>query len=83
MSHIQIFTGPKDTDATVILDGQNISKGLRGYEISHMSPGRPAVNLHPAVFERTTVDLEADVYISPEASDLLIRMGWTPPGGAS
>ena len=83
MSHVEISTGA-DLKTVVKLDGHDISAGLRGYEITHEAPDKqPLVMLHPAVFELVHADVEGQAYIAPAAVDLLIGLGWTPPGGAS
>lgn len=83
MTHVEITTGPR-LNAVIKLDGHDISAGVKGYEVKHEAPHlRPVLLIAPAMFDRLSVSVEADVYISPEASDLLCRLGWTPPGGAS
>jgi hypothetical protein len=83
MSHLEISTGA-DLKTVVKLDGHDITNGLRGYQITHEAPGKqPLVMLHPAVFEFVEGDVEGRVYIAPAAADLLIGLGWTPPGGAA
>jgi hypothetical protein len=83
VSHIAI-TASHTGLATIKLDGHDISAGIKAYELRQDAPHLPpVVLLTPAVFEVATADVEGKVYVAPAASDLLIRLGWTPPGGAA
>lgn len=79
MSHTFRFEGKGATGGTVMLDGEDISDGVRG------------LTLEAAVGEVTRVTLDIPVVVTSEAADnvevfmpdqtrdLLIKLGWTPP----
>jgi hypothetical protein len=71
------------TRGTLALDGHDVSKGIHGFQISYEAGDNlPLLTLDPVVRE-LEVSGDMQVYVSPAASDLLCRLGWTPPGGAA
>ncbi len=69
--------GPR---ANIRLDGHDVSNGVRAYQVIHDSPAHlPRLTLDPLVTE-SQIGGEMQVYVRPEARELLIRLGWTPPG---
>lgn len=65
--------------STVQLDGVDISNALRGLRLNMAVGDVASAELDVMVVETTAVDIEATAHIPPEARDLLIRLGWTPP----
>lgn len=67
----------------VLLDGEDIAPAVRAVTVE--ATGRdelPRVALDLAIVELGTVSLpEASVYIPDATRDLLVKLGWTPPGG--
>jgi hypothetical protein len=77
---VEIHTaGPR---GKVVLDGVDVSNGVRSFQLSHTAGSLPLLVLDPLVVE-SKVSGDMQVYVSPAASDLLCRLGWTPPGGAA
>lgn len=71
------------TSGRMALDGHDVSNGVRGFQLSYTAGGNlPLLTLDPLVRE-AEISGDMQVYVSPAASDLLCRLGWTPPGGAS
>lgn len=61
------------------LDGEDISRAIKGIEFS-MEVGVPAeVRLDLAVFEMEVDAEDAKVHLTNAARDLLIRSGWRAP----
>jgi hypothetical protein len=70
------------TRGQMVLDGVDVSNGVHGFQLSYTAGGNlPLLTLDPLVME-SEVSGDMKVYISPAASDLLCRLGWTPPAGA-
>lgn len=79
MTKLRITSGP-NTTATVELDGADVSRAVCGLTLT-MKPG----HLPTAVLEVPLLDVSAgtgelNVHIPDEARDLLLKLGWTPPG---
>lgn len=71
------------TRGSLALDGHDVSNGVSGFQVSYEVGGNlPLLTLDPVVRE-AEIGGEMKVYVSPAASDLLCRLGWTPPGGAA
>lgn len=70
------------TVGSLALDGVDVSNGVRGYQLSATAGRLPLLTLDPLVTE-AVIDGEMKVFVSPAASDVLCRLGWTPPAGAS
>lgn len=73
--NVEILLRPKGL-AKILLDGHDISSGVRAYRVDHEAPGQtPVLVLDPLIIDQGSVTGDMKVYISPEASDL--------PGDAS
>lgn len=60
------------------LDGKDVSKAVRGFQLASRVGGVTVLTLDLAV----AVDADAHaVVLHPTTHDLLIDLGWTPPGG--
>lgn len=73
-------------DAKVDLDGQDISRALRGVTIRCAANERPSVDLDLKLdaIEVTRLavrDPEILLSLSDDVRDALIALGWTPPAG--
>lgn len=66
-------------DATVRLDGVDISNTLRGLRLSMSCTDVTTVELDVAVVETTDLSAPVSAHIPAETRDLLVRLGWTPP----
>ena len=69
----------KGPSGTLELDGVDISNALSGFAVQQRAGHLAKVTLEPLVVEYTGHHGEALVHIAPEARDLLISLGWTPP----
>lgn len=74
---------PVGCDATVRLDGVDISNTLRGLRLSMSCTDVTTVELDVAVIETTELSAEVSAHIPDTTRDLLIRLGWTPPEGST
>lgn len=82
-SRLQISGTPDRKGFKVLLDGEEIQKGIRGLRLDMSgADGLPRLELDVLVFEVGDVDTEADVFIKDETRHLLVKLGWTPPPGA-
>jgi hypothetical protein len=64
----------------VVLDGVDLSAGLRSASLTLSAGDLPLLELDPIVVEiDATYAGEAMVHVSDRAADLLISFGWTPP----
>lgn len=61
------------------LNGEDVSDAIRALSVE-MSVAEPAVVMIAPVVQDLSVELhEPQIYISPPARHLLIKLGWTPP----
>ena len=79
MSNISIKqTAPGE--ASVILDGTEINRGLRGIDVEMRPNSLTRVTLDVLVVEDFQLDTEDAIVTIPEATaDTLKALGWTPP----
>ncbi len=77
--HLRIVTTGQVGQATVELDGQDVSNGLSGLDLRlHVGDLSSAtLKLVAPMFE---VDGEFQIHLPEETQELLKRLGWTPPG---
>lgn len=81
---VEVSGTPGTSSCKVKLNGEEIQNSVRGLTIWG-DPARPfEVELKVHVFETFRFESEeAKVFVSDDARDLLIKLGWTPPGGTS
>lgn len=66
---------------TLIVDGVDLSRGLRGATLALNANELPTITVEPIIFNLDEVDLdEARVVVSEHAAAALVALGWTPPG---
>lgn len=67
--------------ASIVLDGQDIARGVQAYEVRHEVGQYPEVELTLNIVTGQTASAEADVivYLPDEAIAALLAAGWTPP----
>lgn len=78
MSSLRI-TGGTHTSATLELDGTDISNATKGLTLTMRAGHLPVAVLEVPVTDLST-ETQADVRISDEVCELLVGLGWTPPG---
>lgn len=65
---------------TCIVDGVDLSKGLRGAQLTLASGELPTLTVDPIIFNLDGADLErARVVVNEQAAKALVALGWTPP----
>lgn len=65
----------------VELDGHDITDAIRGTAITMDAAGPPLVTLRLNVVELDGIDSkDAQVFITDDTREALIKLGWTPPG---
>jgi hypothetical protein len=60
------------------IDGQDVSKAVRGFQLDSCVGEITTLALDLVMIR---AEIEADTVIVPQAYDLLVRLGWTPPAG--
>jgi len=60
--------------------GHDLTKGVRSLRLTAGVGRFTELDLELAVFETTTFSGEVRLHISDPARDVLIALGWTPPG---
>lgn len=81
---VQVTCGPGRRDNSLVLGGDDLTRGLRGFKLScdaHEYDGRPQLILYPNVVVGT-VDAAAPVVtaeMTREAQAALVAAGWSPP----
>ena len=66
-------------DQRVELDGEDISDAVRALSVE-MDATSPAVVMIAPLVQDLSVELdEPQIYLSPAARHLLIKLGWVPP----
>lgn len=81
MSKIEISGTGLPGGTAVRLDDQDIVRDLRGLTLTMGVDRVPVVELDVSVFEGVGLELEdVQVYIPESTRELLVRLGWTPPG---
>lgn len=65
---------------TVELDGQDISHAVQDVAVKMHAGDTPQVTLGLALHALDESDLDAEVRIPDATRDLLVSLGWTPPG---
>lgn len=73
------ITSTSSRDATVELDGHDISRSLTGVQIDMNAGSCPEVTLEVAVGTFVTFEGKARVQIDWSAHEALLALGWTPP----
>lgn len=63
----------------VELNGQDISRALKGLTVTLRADAVPSVTLNVLVEKMVSDFFEADLYIPQATRDLLAQFGWTPP----
>lgn len=63
----------------VELNGQDISRSLKGLTVTLRAGAVPSVTLNVLVEKIGSDFPEADLYIPQATRDLLAQFGWTPP----
>ncbi|MGW1295148.1 hypothetical protein [Streptomyces sp. NPDC002533] len=69
------LTGPR---GTILVDGQDISHCVRGFELTGSVDARPALGLD-LLIDEAEVDGKPQVYLPAHVAELLTALGWTPP----
>lgn len=66
------------------IDGHDIANYVREISVfmSPLGPDRAVIELHLPEFKTLNAP-DAEVLIDGDSAELLQRLGWTPPGGAS
>lgn len=62
---------------TLRLDGVDVSDAVSGFTLAGKAGQPTTLTLDLLV----TADASGDVVVSPDVHELLIDLGWTPPGG--
>lgn len=75
---------PRFGSHQLLVDGHDISNGVRSLRLS-LGPGEiPSVELELGIVEIDRMESEqADLYIPDFTREALIALGWTPPAEAS
>lgn len=64
----------------VVLDGIDLSNGLRAAELTLASGEMPTLTLDPIIFNLDGAELERTrVVVTDHAAKALVALGWTPP----
>lgn len=80
MAALEISGVPALGTCKVLLDGTDVADALRGLTLDMGAhDDLPTATLDVLVTELPGVDTEVRAVIAPEAHDLLVRLGWTPP----
>ena len=69
----------RGTNGRIILDGEDVSRGVRGGDLTFAVTEVPLLTLNLNVLEGATASGEVKVRIRPETHALLVQLGWTPP----
>jgi len=78
---VQFTQGQRISDQRLVLDGQDIGKHVRGFVFTVGAGQIPQVLLQLAPLQGVTIGpAESHVALDPEQHDLLVQLGWTPPG---
>lgn len=65
---------------TCVVDGVDLSKGLRGVQLTLAGGELPTLTIDPLIFNLDGADLEsARVVVADNAAQALVALGWTPP----
>lgn len=73
------ISGDPITVQRVELDGEDVSDAVRALSVEMSSTDMPVVMIAPMVQDLSVELAEPQIYISPAARHLLIKLGWTPP----
>lgn len=65
---------------TCIVDGVDLSKGLRGVQLTLAGGELPTLTVDPLIFNLDGADLERTrLVVDEHAAKALVALGWTPP----
>lgn len=78
-ARLQISGAPARGDCKVLLDGEDITGALTGLVLDMQAGELPTARLDVRVTELPGVDTQVRAHLAPEARELLVRLGWTPP----
>lgn len=69
-------------DASVEIDGHDVSNVVRGYRVEHTVGELPRVTLDvlSPIARTTLADKHVVVDLPAETEEALVLLGWTPPG---
>lgn len=82
-ARLEISGTPAGGDCKVRLDGQEVQRALRGLSLDMRDHDElPTATLDVMVVEVPGVDTRVQAVVAPEAHELLVRLGWTPPPAA-
>ncbi len=65
---------------SIRLDGTEVSHFVRGFTLEASIGSVTHMGLDVVV---TRAEVEAETVVVPEVYDLLVRLGWIPPGGVA
>lgn len=75
----QIEVDGTGRDGRVVLDGRDVSGGVRGFALRAEVGRRTELELDLAVADGATFDGEVRLVIPESTREALIALGWTPP----
>jgi len=69
---------------TLIVDGIDLSRGMRAAKLELVSGELPTLTIDPIIVELDEADVQhARVLVTDHAAKALIALGWTPPEEAA
>lgn len=68
-----------DGTGKLLLDGIDVSRGVRGFHLRAQAGDWTALELVVAIDDVSLSVETPHIYIGPEAEALLAQLGWTPP----
>jgi hypothetical protein len=64
----------------LVVDGIDLSRGLRGAQLSLAAGELPTLTVDPIIYNLDGADLgTARVVVTDQAAKALVALGWTPP----
>lgn len=80
MSHVRITPQGCGITSKVEVDGHDISRAVRRVQVDLTAGHIPEVDIELAVLDVAPFEVEsAQVLISPDVHDALVKLGWKPP----
>lgn len=78
LRHVKLATGSLPAGCHVIVDGHDISHGVRALTLTADTQTPPVLEV-VLVAGETMFEGKARVYVDPRSAEILQYLGWTPP----
>lgn len=78
LKHVKLATNGLPAGCHVIVDGHDISHGVRALTLTTDSHTPPSLEV-VIVAGETMFEGQARVYVDPRSAEILEQLGWTPP----